>query len=56
MKSLINLSYIKNAKAYPLKLEILALKEQIKLQIAIVSAVHEMAKKQNFHEMLQGLR
>ena len=31
MKKLILLSYIKNAKAYPLKLEILALKERIKL-------------------------
>ena len=31
MKNLILLSYIKIAKAYPLKLEILALKERIKL-------------------------
>ena len=31
MKNLILLSYVKNAKVYPLKLEILALKEQIKL-------------------------
>ena len=31
MKSLIILSYIENTKAYPLMLEILALKERIKL-------------------------
>ena len=31
MKSLIILFFIKNAKAYLLKLEILALKEQVKL-------------------------
>ncbi len=31
MKNLILLSYIKNAKAYPLKLEVLAPKERIKL-------------------------
>ncbi len=39
MKSLIILFSIKNAKANPLKLKILALKEQIKLEIAIVSVV-----------------
>ena len=31
MKNLVILSNIKNAQAYPLKLEILALKERIKL-------------------------
>ena len=31
MKNLILLSYIKNAKDYPLKLEVLAPKERIKL-------------------------